>query len=295
MPEGQIQDGAGSQGGQEGQAGSAPQGNLDWGTFRGTLGDLGKEKSLDSVKDFPGLVKNYVEAQKLLGKPIRLPGKEEKEKRKAVVDGFINHLRTEGDLEAIPDSPGKYQITLPQEEGFVANEKLIGAFKTVAHKLQLSPTQTQQLFDWYINTQAEEESFDAVAFDDAKKALRKEFGGLYTRRMEAGRRATIKWLGDDGESLINSIPISVKDKNGIPVAVRIVRALSEMGDSLIEDAIVGGELSGEDTPEGLQKKMIDMLNDPQSPLNDLTKLGRKEALEEYNKLNEKLARLRSRR
>ena len=295
MSEGQIQDGAGNQGGQDvGQAGSASQaGNLpDWGAFRGTLGDLGKEKSLDSIKDFPGLVKNYVEAQKLLGKPIRLPGKEEKEKRKQAIDNFLNHLRTEGDLEGIPESPDKYQIKVPQEEGFELNAPLLESFLNTAHRFGVTPSQAQGLFDWYLNYQAGTEAQETENFIQAKEALKKEYGGLYTRRMEAGRRAAIRYLGEDGEELINKIPLSITDKNGKPIALRLVKALAEIGDSIVEDAIVSGELSGIETASSLQKKLLDMINDKNHPLNDISSPGHEEAVKEYNRLNAMYVKLK---
>lgn len=293
MPDEQIQNVAGSQASSEGQGGSATQtGNLDWGAFRQTLGDLGKEKSLDSIKDFPTLVKNYVEAQKLLGKPIRLPGKEEKEKRKQAIDGFIKYLRTEGDLENIPESPDKYEIRLPQEEGFQVNEPLLNSFKGIAHATGLTPSQAQKLFDWYLNYQAETEAQEAEQFFKAKEALKKEYGGLYTRRMEAGRRAAIKYLGDDGEELINKIPISIVDGKGTPIAVRLVKALAEIGDGLVEDAVVSGELTGVETADSIYKKLQAMLNDPNHPLNDVSKTGHEEAVKEYRRLNEMYVKLK---
>lgn len=287
MPEGEgIVQGAGSPG-----AGSAPAGGsssgvptLDWGAFRTSLGDLGKEKSFDSIKDLNGLAKSYVEAQKMIGGSIRLPKKDAKpEDREKAVKDIMGKLRAEGIVEAPPESPDKYEIKMPTEEGFAPNEPLINSFKEAAHKIGVPPSQVQGLFDWYLNFQAESQREEQMDFENSKRALKTEWGGLYVRRMEAARRAASKYLGEDGDALISNLP----PKAG----VRILKALAEIGDPLLEDAMVAGEIPGVATKDEIQTKIDNMVADKNGPLMNLSHPGHKKALEDYTKLQQDLIRL----
>jgi len=255
----------------------------DFGKVREGLGELGKDKAFEPIKDFQGWAKSFIDSQKLLGKPIRLPEKEKKEERKKAIDGFMNHLRTEGDIEAIPEAPEKYEIKLPQEEGFKPNEPLLNSFKQFAHKTQMPPSMAQAAFDWYLNFQAEADALEQEKFQEVRTNLKKEWAGLYVRHMEAARRAGGKYLGPDADQLFSQIPPEI--------GVRFVKAFAEIGDPLIEDALVSGELVGIPQVDEVRKKIVTMMNDKDHPLNDVSKAGHKEAVEELTKLNEQLTKL----
>ena len=173
-------------GSSEGSAPAAP----DWGTLKASLGELGNDKSLESYKDLNGLVKSHIEAQKMIGNSIRLPAKDmEPEARQKSVAELTDRLRKEGILEAIPDAPEGYELPIPEIEGFTPNEKLIESFKQVAHKSGIPQSKAVELFNWYINHQEEVAAQERADFDNMKASMKKEFGGLYPRKMEAARRA----------------------------------------------------------------------------------------------------------
>jgi hypothetical protein len=284
MPEEGIAGGAGNPQGSAPTGGSSAPGGLDWSVFKSSLGDLGKDKSFEPIKDFHGLAKSYVEAQKMIGGSIRLPKKDAspEEKKKAQND-ILTKLRAEGILEAPPQAPDKYEIKLPKEEGFTPNEPLINSFKEAAHKSGLPPSQAQAMVDWYLNFQAETERQEQMEFENTKKALKSEFGGLYVRKMEAARRAASKYLGEDGDELISNLP----PKTG----ARILKALAEIGDPLLEDAMVAGEIPGVVTKDEIQNKINIMITDKKHPLNDISHPGHKAAVEEYSRLQQDLIRL----
>lgn len=290
MPEGDgIAGGAGSPGA---GSGSAPAGGsssggapvLDWGAFKSSLGDLGKDKSFEPIKDFNGLAKSYVESQKMIGGSIRLPKKDMKpeDREKAIAD-LKTKLRAEGIIEGAPETPDKYEIKMPTEEGFQPNAPLIDSFKSAAHKIGVPPSQVQGLFDWYLNFQAESQRGEQMEFENSKQALKSEWGGLYVRRMEAARRAASKFLGEDGDELISNLP----PKAG----VRILKALAEIGDPLLEDAMVAGEIPGVVTKEDLQNKINLMMGDSKHPLNNISHPGHAAAVRDYTKLQQDLIRL----
>jgi len=255
----------------------------DFTAVRESLGDLGKDKAFEPIKDFKGWASSFIDAQKMIGSSIRLPKKDMKpEDREKAINELKGKLRTEGILETTPESPEKYEIKFPEEEGFKANEPLVKSFKNTAHKLGISPSHAQGLFDWYLNFQAESERTEQEEFETSKGNLKKEFGGLYTRRMEAARRAIAKYVGDDGDELISGL----SPKAG----VRILKAFAEIGDPLLEEEMIAGEIPGVVTMEQVQTKINAMVGDPKHALNDLGHPNHKAALAEYSKLNETLSR-----
>ena len=281
---------AGSPGGESGSAQpGAAVSTPDWGAFKGTLGDMGKDKSLEPIKDFHGLTKSYIEAQKMIGNSIRLPGKDVKpEDRTKAVKDIIGRLRKEGVLEAIPEGPDKYDIKFPTIDGWKGNEPLIKSFKEAAHKSGMPTSQVQEMFDWYLNYQEEVMSGQREEFETMKRGMKSELGGLYNRRMEAARRAVAKYIGADGDDLMSNLPPQVGRK--------LVLAFAEIGDSLLEDSLaMGGSTPGFQSnaqeKAKLHAKMVDMFTDKNNPINDLSHPGHAKALEEYSKLNEIYSRM----
>jgi len=271
-------------GGAEGsaQAGGGGTTSLpDWGTIKAGLGDLAKDKSLEPYKDLQGLVKSHIEAQKLIGRSVQLPGKDMKpEDRSKAVKDIIGRLRKEGVLEATPDSPDKYELKTPQLDGWKANEPLLNGFKEAAHKIGMTPSQAQGLFDWYLNYQESSDTQEHTEFEEMKAGLQREWGGLFRRKIEAARRAASKFIGADADELISRLP---------PAAGRrLVQAFADIGEPLLEEAIVSGEMAGlKDTqPATIKAKMEAMLYDKAHPLNDVSHAGHKQAVDDYNKLNE---------
>lgn len=266
----------------DGQTGSA---TIDWsksgaehfGNFKESLGDLGKDKSLEPIKDFKGLTESFINAQKLIGGSIRLPKKDGKpEERQKAIGEIMTKLKSEGILESAPESPDKYEIKFPEIENFQANEPLIGSFKEFAHKEGISNSQVQKFFDWYLNYQMGAEAQEDQKFEQLKSGLKKKWAGLSTRKFEAARRAAGKHLGEDADELIGRM---------IPEdAVRIVQMFAEIGDPMLEDAFIEGERLGVSTLADVDKKILEMFNDPKHPLNDVSKPGHKEAVEEYSRL-----------
>lgn len=285
MPEGEVGQ-VGSPGSRQGdEAGSTFQrGSSDWGTFKGTLGEMGKDKSLEPIKDFKGLTESFVNAQKMIGSSIRLPAKDAKpEDRKKAVNDIISKLRAGGDMESIPESPDKYEIKLPEMEGFKANEPLLKSFREIAHKSGVTPSQAQGLFDWYLNFQEESDAQSQAEFETMKSGLKKEFGGLYTRKMEAARRAVAKYLGEDGDNIISQLPPAVGRK--------MVLAFSEIGDPILEDSLMTGGIPGVVTKDQVKGKIDAMMNDPKHPINDISHRQHNEAVETYSELQKQYIRL----
>jgi hypothetical protein len=270
-----------------GSAVSAPT-TPDWGAFKSTLGDMGKDKSLEPIKDFHGLTKSYIEAQKMIGGSIRLPPKDAKpEDRTKAVNDILGKLRKEGVIESVPESPDKYDIKTPTMEGWKGNEPLITGFKEIAHKTGVTPTQAQALFDWYLNFQESSEAQSQAEFEEMKAGMKREMGGLYTRRMEAARRAVAKYIGADGDQLISSLPPAVGKK--------LVMAFAEIGDPLLEDALIQGERLGVSSLSDTEKKINEIVANKSHPLWDVSNPGHNKAVEEWSALQRVFIELKGRK
>lgn len=249
-----------------------------FGTFKEGLGDLGKDKALEPIKDFQGLVKSHNEAQKMIGGSIRLPGKDlgEEDRTKAVGE-LMGKLRTEGILESVPESPEKYEIKMPQIEGFSVNQPLHDSFRVAAHKFGVTPSQAQGLFDWYLNEQAAGDTRENAEFATMKEAIKTEWGSLHARKMEAARRAIVKYVGLDGNELISELPPKLGEK--------LLRAFSTIGDPLLEADFTVGDTTSFATRDALKEKIDKMMADPKGPLLDESHAGHKEAVKEYTRLS----------
>ena len=266
-------------------SGSAGVSTPDWGSFKASLGDMGKDTALEPIKDFNGLTKSYIESQKMLGNSIRLPKKDMKpEDRGKAVNDLLGRLTKEGIIEGAPESSDKYEINVPTVEGFTPNEPLIGGFKQIAHKLGLPNTKAQALFDWYISFQEESEVRQQTEFENMKADMKRELGGLYPRRMEAARRAAAKYMGADADKLISNLPPNV--------GKRLVMAFAEIGDSLLEDDITTGAIPGMTSVSDVEKKLQDIVENKKHPVWDLSSPNHKQAVEEWTKLNKMLSQLK---
>lgn len=274
---------AGNQGGQvEGQAGSAATAPVapDFGTFRQTLGDLGKEKSLDVVKDWGGLVKSYVESQKMIGNSIRLPGPDAKpEDWKKVYQRL-----------GAPESPDKYQIAVPKEVGW--DEESLGAYRHLAHDLGLTQTQAAKMVEFLGEREQNKTLEYTKTLGEGLKGLQQEWGANYPRKMAFAKRAiqdpavwqALNFKREDAAALFNLFDGPVSGKLGDhPVMIKFFSALGEM---MAEDGIISSEVSGMAGPSGAEEEIKKIMGDPKHALWNASDPGHKDAVEKWTKLHE---------
>lgn len=248
-----------------------------FGTFKEGLGELGKDTAMETIKDFQGLVKSHNEAQRMIGGSLRLPGKDLSDTDRATAVGELKgKLREAGIIEGVPESPEKYEIKMPQE-GFQVNQPLYAAFRKMAHETGMPLTMAQKAFDWYVNEQAAADTRDNAEFAVMKEALKTNWGSLHTRKMEAARRAIVKYVGVDGDELISALPPATGEK--------LIKAFATIGDPLLEAGFTPGDTASFATAGALKEKLDKMLNDKKGPLMDDSHTGHKEAVKEYTRLS----------
>ena len=210
--------------------------------------DLRGEASLDAIKDFPGLIKNYVHAQKMVGADkVVVPGE-------AATEEEMNNFYT---ALGRPDNADGYGVKSPDEmpDGFPYSEDLAKAFAGEAHKLGLTPTQANGIFNWYNGNQID--AFNGINKDreegkqNAELALRKEFGKAYDDKIANAKTLIRKFADDDIFKHLEESGFG-NDPNVIKLIARIAQEFSE--DRLKgEGTGVFGHMSPEEAQSEIQK------------------------------------------
>ena len=225
------------------------KGNQDW---RGASGipaedPIWKEKSLESIKDVPSLVKGYVEGQKMIGGSIRLPNDKMKpeEQDKAWADIFGKLGR--------PEAPDKYDVKVnPDVQRFIPESDL-KTFKEAAHKMGLSGKQAQSVIEYYqgvlgANLQGLKEQGRAT-----ESKLKEEWGGAYDRNVGLAARAVIE---SGGKDLLKFL-----DESGLGNHPGLIKAFARMGQILADEGYMSGEIEGASGPAEAKEQISAIFND----------------------------------
>lgn len=207
------------------------------------LGDEYKdEASLGVIHDFEGLVKSYVNAQKMIGKDkIPLPDK----------------FATEDDWKRVyhklglPEDIKAYELKVDKDGG--VDEEFVNVFKEKAFEAGVLPRQAQKMLDWYAGAakQAGEAQMASVRAEQEEgfKELRKEWGVAFPKHIEAAK-LVIKDFGDaEVAKLFNETPIGNDPQ--------VVKLLAKIGMSLKEADLKG---TGEETPTMTPKQAMSEYN-----------------------------------
>lgn len=223
----------------------------------------------------PTLVKNYVNAEKLIGsKRLALPGENATEEE---LNAFYAALGR-------PESHEKYDLKYPDDHPIKMSPEMEKFARQMFFKAGLSSKQARELFDSYNQYMKEEYTRVTAAREaDLQKRMDElvaEFGGpeMFTRRVEAAKRLVDqtspefkKWLDDTG--LANE-----------PM---LIREFAKFGVKLFEDSAVGGSAGTFGmTPAEAKAKIADLYQDKdfQKAYNDNANPGHVGAIEKMNTL-----------
>lgn len=226
----------------------------DW---RGTLPpELQTDKTLSQIKDIPTLAKAYVDAQKMVGGSIRLPGE------KATPEEREKALGTIYDKLGRPKTPDEYQVQRPSiPEGVTWDDGAEKMMLSEMHQAGLNTAQVQRTFDAYGRIlDAQVKGFlerNKAGEAETSKVLQQEWGPAYKNNLALVHRA-VGTLGD--EALHNAL-----DRTGLgnhPVIIRAFLALAEQG---VEDGIIAGDVDGVGSIEMAKAERDRILNDKTHP------------------------------
>lgn len=263
-------------------------------TFRTGLGDLGKDKSLDVIKDFNGLASSYINSQRMIGDSVRLPGKDlDGDDKKADREKFVNDLRkklAEAKIISLPpETPDGYEIKQPDlGPGLKWNEAFEKSFRGASHKLGLTNDQAVGLATWYNERQKERMKAAVVKQEENAGKLKEDWGAGYDRKLALAQRA----IDHAGEKLGMADDIKTAlEQSGWGDDVGLVKLFSFVGEVLAEEGMIEGEVIGQVGPEGAKAKLREIMESPRSgdnahPYWNYKHPGHQAAVEEVTRLNE---------
>ena len=221
-------------------------------------------KEHPSIKNFksPGdLAKSWVEAQKLIGRDkIPVPGeKATKEDWDMVFDRLGRPKTLDGYVIPEVKMPDGYPV--PKEE-------FIKEFKGKALELGLLPAQVKNLYEWFMNNEAntynqyhQERNTSRIT---AENALRKSWGKAFEQNYAIAEQAVNKY-GTEG--FIEKLKAS-----GLNNDPDMIQFISSMAKNMQEDTIAGRPLgltlSPEEAKAEINKIQAEAMKDRTHPMND---------------------------
>jgi hypothetical protein len=218
---------------------SADAGNLDWAKSKGWVTTDGQ---LDTAK----LAEGYTSLEKRLGSMVSLPDdKAAPEER----DAFFKKLGWPGD-------PKGYEFARPEglPENVSYDEGMVERFKTWANEAKLPKAAAQALHDQYVKQFAEDvTAYEAELVTKAKAAhetLVKDWGQQgtpeYTKQKDAAIRALRSPAYAGLEAELKTAGLLTKE--GIYTSPAIAKLLAQVGSTMQNDALIGGNANAPANP-----------------------------------------------
>lgn len=190
--------------------------------------DLKNDPNLTPIKDIPSLVKSFVNAQKMIGKDkIALPGKDAKPEEWVEVWKKLGR----------PEKPEDYKLGKPSDlpKDFPFQDKVVQQFSKTAHELGLSPGQVTGLYKWYLQGEVDAwtgmKKDSETAMQAAETELRKEFGSAYEERLEAANKILSQF---GSQELVDQLATTGMGNNPM-----LVKFLANVAGQFSEDTLKG--------------------------------------------------------
>jgi len=231
--------------------------------------DLREEKSLVPIKDVAGLAKGYVEAQKMIGGSVRIPGEDATPEEWGKFHSKMGR----------PDDVAGYGITKPETlpAGVTWDEGMVKWFGDAAFKHGAS----KELATGLMNDWNEYQFSQAHAAQQAMKVeldgLRESWGNKFDGNVEIGLRGIERLLPpekvDQFKALLN--------ETGIGNRAIMLEYAYQVGNVLKEDGyILGDGHGGAVGAEGAKAKIEAIKSDKEHPYWK----GDKSAIDEVSRL-----------
>ena len=269
---------------------SSPPSPGDW---RAALPeDLRAEKSLEAIKGAgwdeagPLLAKGYVNAQRLVGGAVKVPGEGAKPEEVAEF-----HRKLGVPAEATAEKYGLKLPEIPKELGDWQPAEVDSALKAM-HAAGATPKVAQAAFDAYAQyvlrlhdrARAQRGQQEAEQRVTVLKSLEKQWGpqdGPVWKRNQALADGAIRHVLDQAPATV--VQAIVEQANA---SAELAAAWATVGDALLEDGFLAGdEVPGGMTAQEAQAKADAMRNDPKHPLNIEGHPQRQAALDAFLELN----------
>jgi len=211
------------------------------------------DPSLQAINDFDGLVKSYVNGQRMIGADkIVVPHKHD--------DGTL--FREAMVKLGLPKEAAEYKINFEGE----TNSDLMDTFKNKAYELGILPNQAEGVFGALHEKFTQIQDAEFKEYNDnllAKQAnLKEEWGEGYEKNISLAEQAIRHLSGDDTDLYDDMLTPEV---TGNP---SVVKLLMKVGAMLQEDDLIP-KAPGQwgQTPEEIQKEINSILANKDHPYN----------------------------
>jgi hypothetical protein len=260
-----------------------PEATFDWKSL--IPEDLKAEKSLETIKDVPAMVRSFIEAQKMVGGSIRLPKDDSPvEERQKFVNDILTKLKA-------PETPEGYDLTFGElPEGTEWDNDLVAWFRNTAHQFRLLPEQAKGIVAAQIQFEAERSRAERDEVLKGIAELQKEWGPFSNENFALADQALKHYSGADYEQVFNLLK-----KTGVYKYPSITRFLHRVGLTLPEDQFREGKMVGAETKESLQAKINLHQNDLTSKYHTGSDAERKQIGEEILQWRRAIATMEKRK
>jgi hypothetical protein len=190
------------------------------------------------TKDFSAVAESLVESQKLIGGSIRLPGEKDlPADRQAKLDKIYTQLGR-------PTTPDGYTLQAPSaDSGVPWDAARADGFKAVAHKLNLTQEQVNGLAEYDIQRVSASQVDSTQAYNECMATLHTEWGPASKQMLGLARRTA--------SSQFDPETIALLDAAGVSNNPKFVKALANIGKSLMEEGLIVGGREGLSEDGGL--------------------------------------------
>lgn len=239
--------------------------------------ELQKEKSLSRYKDLQSLVKGHLELEKFTGNALRVPGENATPEER---EAFYAKLGR-------PESPDKYDIKFA--EGTPIDEKLVGSFRTEAHKLGLTQAQAQAIAEWYggqaggiMEAQGAQREAQVAEW---QKQLQTEWGWKAEGNQKIAARTLASIVDGNQEHPI----VKLLDETGLGNHPAMIRFFYDLGLQRGEDKLIMEDTAPTaDDRVSAQDRINEIRGDKEHPYNNARHPSHKAAVAEMQRLYEVL-------
>lgn len=229
--------------------------------------ELRSEKSLETIKDIPTLVKNYVESQKYIGAAIKLPGEKATPEE---VKAFQKKL-------GVPEKVEEYGVKrpiLPEYAGWT--DELHGQIINAAHAAGLTKSQASKLVDGLSQVVLSQAVDPVKLLEENKAALQAEWGDNFERNLILSSRGA-EHLG--GQELLEAL-----QRTGAGMDPVVVKAFHKLGAGLLEQGLIKNEETKLETIQDAEAKIKSIKADAKHPYWDASHPNHADAVNEYRRL-----------
>lgn len=184
--------------------------------------ELRGEASLTNVADVPTLVKNYINAQKMIGADkVAIPGKHASE----------NDWREVQHKLGLPRDSKEYVVELEKDSKL--DKDFFEKFKGKAYEFGVMPAQAKKMAEWFdkLNQEVLSDSDKSAKQNviNEMNGLKKEWGNNYDQNILRARAAVLEFADQNTQKFIKEA--------GLTTNPHFIKLMTKVGETMSEDSL----------------------------------------------------------